>query len=77
MLVNPDHQHIKAMANQMLQTLDHCPDGKQKVCNDLLPIATFANGLQTPNQHRPNAVYVELDGVLWRRMRTGKSWRQA
>jgi hypothetical protein len=77
MLTNPDHKAIKALALNMLLNMDHCPDGKQKVCNDLLPIAEFANGLITPNASRPNAVYVELDGVLWRHMRAGKQWRQA
>lgn len=74
MLQNPDHKTIKALALQMLHTLDHCPHGKQKVCNELLPIAEFRNGLYTPNAGRPTAVYVELDGVLWRHTRIGKQW---
>ena len=60
MLQNPDHKIIKAAAWEMLQTLNHCPDGKQKVFNEMLPIAEFRNGLYTPNNHRPNAVYIEL-----------------
>lgn len=77
MITNPDHKVIKSLALGQLLRLDHCPSGLQKVCNDLLPIAKFCNGLNTPNAHRPNAVYVELDGVLWRHQRTGKQWRQA
>ena len=77
MLTNPDHQVIKRLAYEMLCALDHCPNGLNKVCNDLLPIARFENGLYTPNSRPPTTVYVELDGVLWRHTKTGKKWIRA
>lgn len=76
MLANPDHKKIRALANELLQILEHTPDGKVKVCNEMLPLARFENGFVTPNNHRPNVVYVELDGELWRKMRTGKKWQR-
>ena len=76
MLKNPDHKEILNLAKYMLHTLEHCPDGLQKVCNDMLPLARFSNGMYTPNKSRPNAVYVELDGELWRFMRGQKNWRR-
>ena len=78
MIANPDHARIKAAAAYMLNTRQDTPDGKVKLFNDMLPLAEFANGLHTPNSHPPNAVYVELDGVLWRLMRgDNKRWQRA
>jgi hypothetical protein len=76
MLKNPDHKEILELARHMLHTLEHCPDGLQKVRNDLLPLARFCNGMYAPNSQRPNAVYVELDGETWRFQRGKKSWRR-
>ncbi len=76
MLANPDHKVIKALAKELLFKMTECPDGLQKVCNELLPLARFENGMTKPNKHRPVAVYVELEGVTWRTDRAHKSWRK-
>lgn len=76
MLKNPDHKFILELARHLLHTLQHCPDGPQKVYNDMLPLARFCNGMYTPNNRRPNAVYVELEGETWRFMRGKRSWRR-
>lgn len=76
MLKNPDHKIIKNLAEEMLFNLKECPDGLQKVCNELLPIARFENGLYTPNKFPPTTVYVELEGVTWRRNKFTKKWHK-
>ncbi len=77
MLSNPDHKRIKVLAERMLNTPLDTPDGKVKICNELLPIAEFENGFVTPNTNPPNAVYVELDGELWRLMKGNKKrWKR-
>ena len=77
LMTNPNHKQIKELAVQMLFSLQHCPTGQQKVCNELLPIASFTNGIYTPNNHPPVAVYVTLDGVRWRFTKHSKRWQKA
>lgn len=73
---NPVHDEIKRLAGHMLETLEHTPDGLQKVHEELLPIAEFMNGLNRPNSKPPVAVYVTLAGQRWRKQR-GSKWQQA
>ncbi len=76
MLVNPDHKKIKSLAEYMLDTRIDTPTGKVKLCDEMLPIAEFSNGFITPNNRSPNAVYVELDGELWRLTKSKKRWQR-
>ena len=74
MLANPDHKTIKDLAREMLFKMTECPDALQRICNELLPIARYENGLVTPNKRPPTTVYVELDGVMWRFNKSHKKW---
>ena len=76
-MTNPDHKIIKNLAARLLNTMTETPDGLQKVCNEMLPIAEYSNGFYTPNNKPPNAVYIELEGQLWRLMRgANKRWQK-
>lgn len=80
MLANPDHKVIKQLAREMLLRLDHCPAGLQKICNELLPIAQFANGFTDEVNQRskipPTTVMVELEGQRWIAQKHRRNWRR-
>jgi len=75
MITNPDHKIIKNLAANLLNTKNDTPAGLQKICNDLLPIAEFTNGLNRPNNKCPNAVLITLDGKRWKLIKgINKKW---
>lgn len=70
-MTNSEIKEIKALAKHLLNTLNECPDkfDRQEISFE------FSNGLYTPNKYAPNAVYVKIDGILWRLMKgQNKNW---